>query len=222
MRDQLSIFGRQLSSKPSVEVDALRLFFLLLVGVGYATFILNRRRFSIPRFLIYSVAVAFWGAGRRLRDPVRLGVRGRARAQRPGVVSGSLRHRRPSGPGLGDLVHGRPRRDISGAGSDPGLPRRARLVGRAGRVAIWVRFPAGSVRLRGRRVAPGGPDPRQRVQLRPLRGGCHHLARLPDAEVVHRQPPPCVRQGGRRQLGRGLQGRARRRRRHLEEPARSV
>ncbi len=60
LRDQLSIFGRKLSSRPMVEVDALRLFFLLLVGVGYATFILNRRRFSLPRFLVYSVAVAFW------------------------------------------------------------------------------------------------------------------------------------------------------------------
>ncbi len=59
-----SIFGNLLAGKPSDD-DASILLFGVLAGVGYLSFILNARRFSLPRFLVYTAAVVFWALVRR-------------------------------------------------------------------------------------------------------------------------------------------------------------
>ncbi len=45
--------------------DGTILLFGLLVGAGYVSFLLNSRRFSLPRLLVYTVAVLAWALVRR-------------------------------------------------------------------------------------------------------------------------------------------------------------
>jgi hypothetical protein len=59
-----SIFSPLIAGKPT-EDDGSILLFGVLAGIGYLSFILNARRFSLPRFLIYTAAVVFWALVRR-------------------------------------------------------------------------------------------------------------------------------------------------------------
>ncbi len=51
--------------KGNASDDGSILLFGLLAGAGYLSFILNSRRFSPPRLLLYTVAVLFWALVRR-------------------------------------------------------------------------------------------------------------------------------------------------------------
>jgi tetratricopeptide (TPR) repeat protein len=62
--EQLSYFGkgiRQASQAGSAWVY-LMLYYLVIVGIGLGSFLLNRKRFSLSRFLTYAVAAVLWGA----------------------------------------------------------------------------------------------------------------------------------------------------------------
>jgi tetratricopeptide (TPR) repeat protein len=65
--DQISVFG------PSIRMalgDLYRWFvayYLILVGIGLASFYLNRQRFSLSRFLMYVAATVLWGFMHRFR-----------------------------------------------------------------------------------------------------------------------------------------------------------
>ncbi|HMB04654.1 MAG TPA: hypothetical protein VKP69_13050, partial [Isosphaeraceae bacterium] len=62
--EQLSFFGkglRQVSQAGSAWVH-LMLYYLIIVGTGLGSFLLNRRRFSPGRFLTYAIAAVLWGA----------------------------------------------------------------------------------------------------------------------------------------------------------------
>ncbi|HEY2157042.1 MAG TPA: hypothetical protein VGH33_15545, partial [Isosphaeraceae bacterium] len=59
-----SMFGPLLAGKPSTD-DGSILIFAAFVGIGYLGFMLNARRFSLPRFLVYTAAAAFWALVRR-------------------------------------------------------------------------------------------------------------------------------------------------------------
>ena len=62
--DQLSYFGpgiRQASQAGELWTRLLA-YYLVLVALGYLSFALNRRRFSLSRFLAYTLVVVLWGA----------------------------------------------------------------------------------------------------------------------------------------------------------------
>jgi tetratricopeptide (TPR) repeat protein len=62
--DQLSYFGQGIR-QPTQAGDAwtkLLGYYLIIVAIGYLSFLLNRRRFSLSRFLIYTLMVVLWGA----------------------------------------------------------------------------------------------------------------------------------------------------------------
>lgn len=61
--DQLSYFGPQIR-QPDQAGDAwtrLLAYYLVLVSLGFLSFVVNRRRFSLSRFLAYTVMVVLWG-----------------------------------------------------------------------------------------------------------------------------------------------------------------
>ena len=66
--DQLSVFGRQswtFFNEQLANEGGYRLYvayYVALVGLGLASFALNRRRFSPGRFLVFAVAALLWGA----------------------------------------------------------------------------------------------------------------------------------------------------------------
>jgi hypothetical protein len=61
--DQLSYFGRGIREATQAgEAWKLLLgYYLALTAVGFASFALNRKRFSLSRFLAYTLAVVLWG-----------------------------------------------------------------------------------------------------------------------------------------------------------------
>lgn len=62
--DQLSYFGQRIR-QPDQAGDAwprLLAYYVILVSLGYLSFVLNRRRFSLSRFLAYTFMVVLWGA----------------------------------------------------------------------------------------------------------------------------------------------------------------
>ena len=62
--DQLSYFGQGIR-QPAQAGDAwtrLLAYYLIIVAIGYLSFLLNRRRFSLSRFLVYTLMVVLWGA----------------------------------------------------------------------------------------------------------------------------------------------------------------
>lgn len=63
--DQASFFSRLFTANLPAEVQIRRIYFLVIAGVGFASFVLNRRRFSLPRFLVYAVATALWALVQR-------------------------------------------------------------------------------------------------------------------------------------------------------------
>jgi tetratricopeptide (TPR) repeat protein len=68
--DRLSFFGSEsrayfdrIHSDKFVGAHRLYLvYYLVIVGIGLASFVLNRRRFAIGRFLVYAVMAVLWGA----------------------------------------------------------------------------------------------------------------------------------------------------------------
>ena len=57
-----SIFGKSLRDDFGVPfARAFQLYYVALVGVGLASFVLNRRRFALARFLVFVVASVTWG-----------------------------------------------------------------------------------------------------------------------------------------------------------------
>ncbi|MFO0909896.1 MAG: hypothetical protein U0794_16365 [Isosphaeraceae bacterium] len=61
--DQLSYFGRGIrdSNQAGDAWPLLVTYYLVTVAIGFASFFLNRRNFSLSRFLVYSVAAILWG-----------------------------------------------------------------------------------------------------------------------------------------------------------------
>jgi tetratricopeptide (TPR) repeat protein len=59
--DQLSFFGPGIRRGGMSGATPLLAYYLAVVGAGLATFVLNRRNFSLGRFLVYAVAAAAWG-----------------------------------------------------------------------------------------------------------------------------------------------------------------
>ena len=61
--DQLSYFGKGIR-QPSQAGEAWKLLFeyyVIVVAIGAASFWLNKRRFSLGRFLVYTLAAVLWG-----------------------------------------------------------------------------------------------------------------------------------------------------------------
>jgi tetratricopeptide (TPR) repeat protein len=65
--DQLSVFGPTLRRLLKDEYRLWVAYYLILVGLGLGSFFLNRRRFSLPRFLVFAVMAVLWGAAQRFR-----------------------------------------------------------------------------------------------------------------------------------------------------------
>ncbi len=63
--DQLSFFGAGLREQTGRAYPLVVGFYLLVVGAGYASFVLNRKRFALSRFLMYTAGVVLWGAFKR-------------------------------------------------------------------------------------------------------------------------------------------------------------
>lgn len=63
--EDTSFLKHLFSGKTMLGDDVMVIYFLTLVGVGYASFALNRRRFSAPRLVVYTVAVVLWALVRR-------------------------------------------------------------------------------------------------------------------------------------------------------------
>jgi tetratricopeptide (TPR) repeat protein len=69
-RDRLSFFGREswayfdrIHSDKFVGAHRLYIvYYVVVVGIGLASFVLNRRRFALGRFLVYAVMAVLWGA----------------------------------------------------------------------------------------------------------------------------------------------------------------
>jgi tetratricopeptide (TPR) repeat protein len=59
--DQLSFFGPGIRRGGMSGAAPLMTYYLVVVGAGLATFVLNRRNFSLGRLLVYLVAAAAWG-----------------------------------------------------------------------------------------------------------------------------------------------------------------
>ncbi len=61
--DQISFFGREIkeSQQTSPVAQLLLAYYLIVVGIGLGSFLVNLRRFSLSRFLMYSLAAALWG-----------------------------------------------------------------------------------------------------------------------------------------------------------------
>lgn len=59
--DQLSYFGKGLADQAGDRVRLLQGYYLILVALGVGSFVLNRRRFSLSRFLVFALASVLWG-----------------------------------------------------------------------------------------------------------------------------------------------------------------
>ena len=61
--DQLSYFGKELRqiNQAAGALVPLPLYYLIVVALGLGSFLLNRRRFSTGRFLVYAFAALLWG-----------------------------------------------------------------------------------------------------------------------------------------------------------------
>ena len=61
--DQRSVFSAPLNAADEDEVRQLKVlqaYFLILVGIGLGSFVLNLRRFNLSRFLIFAVGAVLW------------------------------------------------------------------------------------------------------------------------------------------------------------------
>jgi tetratricopeptide (TPR) repeat protein len=58
--DQLSYFGPGIKLEAPDGYPALRAYYVLLVALGLGSFLLNRRRFSLGRFLVFALVAALW------------------------------------------------------------------------------------------------------------------------------------------------------------------
>jgi len=65
--DQLSFFGPGLKRTAEDGYAALLAYYLISVGLGAGSFLLNRRRFSLSRFLVYLLVAVLWGTFFRYR-----------------------------------------------------------------------------------------------------------------------------------------------------------
>ncbi len=65
--DQLSYFGPKLKEQIGNNVYNFQLFYGIAVGLGLASFVLNRRRFDLGRFLTFVAAATLWGLLIRFR-----------------------------------------------------------------------------------------------------------------------------------------------------------
>ena len=63
--DQLSFFGKGLRTLLGRGYPLLLGFYLVVVAIGFGSFYVNRRRFSLSRFLMYTVMVVLWGVLKR-------------------------------------------------------------------------------------------------------------------------------------------------------------
>ena len=61
--DQLSYFGSTIRQPDQAGAQWVYLaaYYMIVVGLGLASFLLNRRRFSLGRFLTYAVMALLWG-----------------------------------------------------------------------------------------------------------------------------------------------------------------
>jgi hypothetical protein len=59
--DELSFFGRGIASQAGSGARALQAYYLIVVGLAAGSFVLNRRNFSLGRFLVFALAAALWG-----------------------------------------------------------------------------------------------------------------------------------------------------------------
>jgi tetratricopeptide (TPR) repeat protein len=59
--DQLSFFGSRLQAQAGAGARSLQAYYLILVAVGVGSFLLNRRRFSLGRFLVFALTAVLWG-----------------------------------------------------------------------------------------------------------------------------------------------------------------
>jgi tetratricopeptide (TPR) repeat protein len=63
--DDISFFGREIMEimkRMGGSWISLTLYYLIVVALGLGSFVLNRRRFSLSRFLIFTIAAVLWGA----------------------------------------------------------------------------------------------------------------------------------------------------------------
>lgn len=60
--DQLSYFGQGIRQANPAGWTQLLAYYLVLVALGYLSFVLNRRRFSLSRFLAFTLMTVLWGA----------------------------------------------------------------------------------------------------------------------------------------------------------------
>lgn len=58
--DQVSFFGREIQERTNNEWVYMTGYYLITTAIGLGTFILNLRRFSLSRFLMYAAAAALW------------------------------------------------------------------------------------------------------------------------------------------------------------------
>lgn len=58
--DQVSFFGKEIQEKSNFEWIYMTGYYLVATAIGLASFILNLRRFSLSRFLMYLVAAVLW------------------------------------------------------------------------------------------------------------------------------------------------------------------
>jgi tetratricopeptide (TPR) repeat protein len=65
--DQISFFGQAIRIALRDYYRWLIASYLILVGMGLGSFYLNRRRFSLSRFLIFAIVAVMWGAVYRFR-----------------------------------------------------------------------------------------------------------------------------------------------------------
>jgi hypothetical protein len=66
--DQISVFGPSIRTALGPLYREFVAYYLILVGIGLGSFYLNRRRFSLCRFLMYAIMAAMWGAVHRFRS----------------------------------------------------------------------------------------------------------------------------------------------------------
>lgn len=58
--DQVSFFGKEIQEKSNFEWIYMTGYYLAATAIGLGSFILNLRRFSLSRFLMYAVAAGLW------------------------------------------------------------------------------------------------------------------------------------------------------------------
>lgn len=60
--DQLSFFGSGIRTTMGAGWTRFAAYYLILVAIGFASFFVNRKRFALDRFLVYTFAAVLWGA----------------------------------------------------------------------------------------------------------------------------------------------------------------